>query len=249
MLSKGWKLVVISWLAFLPAGWGNTLLLFEKANMMYDSSEYEKAYFLYDSIEKMQLKSAELYYNKGNCAYKLGWTALSILNYERALKQNPGLDDALHNLMLANEQVADKRSDTRQKGILVWISAFFGGNYQLFATITLFAMAMFGVFGTVYLSKKIAKQWFFRLAVLSLLTGLLSLALTVVLTQAGKQMNEAILMDPVITIYNEPSENSSAAFILHEGSRVELMEEIELWYKVRFDAKVGWVQKKGVEKI
>jgi tetratricopeptide (TPR) repeat protein len=229
--------------------WSNVAVWFEQANKHYDVGEYEEAFQLYDSIEKMQFQSAELFYNKGNCAYKLGWTAQAVLNFEKALRINPGFEDAQHNLALANDQVADKRSEVQQKGVLTWMSAFFNGNYQLLGNITLISLMLFGVLGSIYLLSKNRSRVWMRLGIVSLIIGGMALALAVLILRTSSQSNGAIIMEPVITIYNEPSENSSAAFILHEGSRVDILEELEHWFKVTFDKKVGWIAKTSVAVI
>ncbi|WP_317046276.1 hypothetical protein [Flavobacterium sediminis] len=48
-------------------------VIFEKANENYRKEQYQAAAEQYESIlEKQKVASAELYYNLGNCYYKLG---------------------------------------------------------------------------------------------------------------------------------------------------------------------------------
>jgi tetratricopeptide (TPR) repeat protein len=249
MSSKRYVLIVLFWLASSPLAWSNVDNLFDQANKLYDQSEFEEAYRLYDSIERLNYQSAELYLNKGNCAYKMGWTALSVLNFEKALRINPGFDDALHNLMLANELVKDKRNDIRSANILNWISAFFNGNYSALANVALVLFLFVGFFISWHLLKKPAHKWWIRTSILFSLSAIVMLSLALLINWNRQQSKGGIIMEPVITIYNEPSENSSAAFILHEGSKVEIIEEIEHWYKISFDSKQGWLQKSSTATI
>jgi tetratricopeptide (TPR) repeat protein len=249
MSSNRWILCFMPLVFAIPTVWSNADVMFNQANKYYDEVKYEEAFRLYDSIEKMGYHSAELYFNKGNCAYKIGWTPHAILNYEKALRINPGFEDAIHNLIVANEQVADKNMKISQRGLLLWLSSFFSGNYQYIGNIALLILVLFGVFYTVHLWMNPLHRHWLRLAVIFLISGVLTLSLALVIAMTGKQKVGAIIMEPIVTIYNEPSDNSSAAFILHEGSRVEILQELELWYKVAFDAKVGWVHKSGVAEI
>ena len=60
--------------------------LFSKANNLYQNGKYSEAIKLYTSIEKQGLKSDDLFFNLGNCYYKLNKVAPSIYYYEKALK-------------------------------------------------------------------------------------------------------------------------------------------------------------------
>jgi SH3-like domain-containing protein len=49
---------------------------------------------------------------------------------------------------------------------------------------------------------------------------------------------------------SEPTENSSVSFVLHEGTKVKVLDATELWYEIRFsDGKIGWLQKEFVQTI
>ena len=61
---------------------------------------------------------------------------------------------------------------------------------------------------------------------------------------------EAVIFKPSIDLMSEPTENSSVSFVLHEGTKVKILDETELWYEIRFgDGKIGWLQKEFVETI
>ena len=62
---------------------------FEEANKLYNQSEYQLSIDKYLEIVDTGYHSSELYFNLGNCYYKINQVANSILYYERALKLNP----------------------------------------------------------------------------------------------------------------------------------------------------------------
>ena len=63
-------------------------------------------------------------------------------------------------------------------------------------------------------------------------------------------IEEAVIFKPSIDLMSEPTENSSVSFVLHEGTKVKIIDETELWYRIRFgNGKIGWLQKKFVETI
>ena len=87
---------------------------------MYKRQEYRQGKYLEaaDTYKKMLTEgqeSAQLYYNLGNCYYKLGENTQAILNYERALLLNPADRDARYNLQMAQSQAVDKDVYKRQE--------------------------------------------------------------------------------------------------------------------------------------
>ena len=56
---------------------------FEKGNRLYQDNKFEEAAQEYENVLKENKEhSAELYFNLGNCYYKLNKVAPSIYNYE-----------------------------------------------------------------------------------------------------------------------------------------------------------------------
>jgi len=55
--------------------------LFVSANNLYKTNDFEAAIENYKKIESQDLVSAELYYNLGNCYYKLNKVGPSIYYY------------------------------------------------------------------------------------------------------------------------------------------------------------------------
>ena len=58
--------------------------LFEHASVSYEQKEYAQALIHYDEIRDLGLYSTDLYYNIGNCYYKLQQNAEAVLYYEKA---------------------------------------------------------------------------------------------------------------------------------------------------------------------
>ena len=81
--------------------------LFSKANDFYKNGQYSKAIQSYLKIEKQGFESDDLFFNLGNCYYKLNKVAPSIYYYEKALKLNPIHEDASNNLAFAKRMTID----------------------------------------------------------------------------------------------------------------------------------------------
>ena len=63
--------------------------------------------------------------------------------------------------------------------------------------------------------------------------------------------NEAIVMNPSVTVRSTPSESGTSLFILHEGRKVSIKDNsMKEWKEIRLeDGKVGWVPASAIEVI
>ena len=82
--------------------------LFQEGNRFYQAGDYESALQSYRRILEMGHESGPLYFNMGNCTYKMQEIGRAVLFYERAKKLMPGDEDVRANLALANLAVVDK---------------------------------------------------------------------------------------------------------------------------------------------
>ena len=60
------------------------------ADSLYEKEAFAEAVVVYEDIIANKGVSADIYYNLGNCYYKLDDVARAILNYERALLLDQG---------------------------------------------------------------------------------------------------------------------------------------------------------------
>ena len=79
----------------------------QQAEQAYAGGDYATAAGIYEKMREEGMESAALYYNLGNCYYKLGENTQAILNYERALLLDPGDAMARYNLGMAQQAIVD----------------------------------------------------------------------------------------------------------------------------------------------
>src|SRR5258706_2151249 len=101
-------------------------LEFNQANQLYRDAQYEKASQLYEQVSKNGYESPALYYNLGNCYFKLHNLRAAVLSYERARRLAPRDEDISYNLRLANLRVVDKIDPLPQLFLLDWWNDFLG---------------------------------------------------------------------------------------------------------------------------
>ncbi len=60
----------------------------------------------------------------------------------------------------------------------------------------------------------------------------------------------AVVMTPKLSAYAGPLESSTQLFVLHEGTRLQILRDSDGWLEVRLaDGKTGWVRATQVEFI
>ena len=94
--------------------------MLDKAAALYAEERYADAACVYQQIIAEEGVAAEVYYNLGNCYYKLDNIALSILSYERALRLDPSDSDTKTNLALARGKTQDKVAPASEMFFVSW---------------------------------------------------------------------------------------------------------------------------------
>jgi tetratricopeptide (TPR) repeat protein len=223
------------------------------ANKAYSAGSFSAAADLYLKVADAGYASPELYYNLGNSYFKMNEYARAILWYERAVRLDPGNEDISFNLNVANTKISDKIEPLPQ----LFYKRWFNGLIQLFSFDTwallcvfLFITSLLGF--VLYLASRvliIRKIGFWAG------TGFLVLSVfTLVFAWNGygmaKSASEAIIFAPTITVKSSPDEKSTDLFVVHEGTKVTLLDNISEWYEIRIaNGSVGWLPKSSLEKI
>jgi len=102
--------------------------IFSEANNEYDKENYKLAIDKYHQILSDSLESAELYFNIGNCYYKLQDYANSIFFYEKSLLIDNNFNDALENIELVKIELVDKSEKMPRVFYLNWLESI--KNFQ-----------------------------------------------------------------------------------------------------------------------
>ncbi len=223
--------------------------LFEEANKKYTEQAYKVADSLYTKLEKEGFYSPELYYNMGNVNYKLRNIPKTIYYYEKALKLSPGNEDIIHNLKLANQLLADKNTIKTSTRIDDLLYSFIHSSTNFWALMALSFALVGGMLLVVFVVTRNN-----RLRKITFYIGVASFLLATTFTYfASLEYNKqthyeyGIIYSPYVELKTEPSDKASSAFILHEGTKVKVLNENEHWYEVSFgDGQVAWLKKEDL---
>ena len=227
--------------------------LFQKGNDLYAKGLYQDAIEIYENIISLGYESPELYLNTGNSYYKQNVIARAILNYEKALMLAPNNNDVKYNLELANRLVIDKIEVLPTFFMKVWIKSIrnlFPSDLWAIMSISAFVIAL--VFISIFLYsrsfslKKISFWLGFFIIIIS--------AISFVFSNQQKQKilsgNTAIVMSPSVTVKSSPDNSGTDLFVIHEGTKVSIDDQISDWKEIRLsDGSKGWINAEDLELI
>ena len=227
--------------------------ILEQGNELYKQEKYEEAISAYNEVLSANYESAELYYNIGNAYYKTGGIPLAILFYEKSLKLKPGNSDCAHNLKLANQQITDSIESIPPIFYKTWwvnLRGLFSADlWGWIAILSLFAAAiLLALFKTT--NKVQMKKLVFY-------TGVSLVCISILATIFGLQSraqiessDQAIVFTPSLNVKSSPANNSTDLFVIHEGTKVNVIEVVDNWIKISIaDGNTGWITKQDIEHI
>jgi tetratricopeptide (TPR) repeat protein len=227
---------------------------FEKGNALYQKGQYQEAVQEYENILKENKQhSAELYFNLGNCYYKLNQVAPSIYNYEKALVLKPHDPETLNNLKFAKKLTIDEIKEVPKVGFAKLIQNFTGiFNYNTWAKIAVgFAFAFLLSFIGYYFSQLTLSKRLYFIGMFILLVAL-ALSVSAGISEKNHFDNDrpAIVFAELSEVRSEPQKAGAAIFLLHEGAKVYVMENLGKWKKIELtDGTEGWIDGTTIKEV
>ena len=219
---------------------------FEQANAAYNSGNYDTAVVMYEKILATDMESVLVYYNLGNAYYKLHNYPLAIYSYEKALKIDPSDDDVQTNLAIANLAIVDKIEPVPQPFyVRGWRSAraWLSGDQWAWCSIAAFALLLVAAFMFLRARRVGWRKFGFFNGILFAIILALSVIFAAQLKKSATTQDQAIIMAPTVTVKSSPSEQSVDLFVLHEGSKVDILDGSNGWNKVRIaNGSIGWLE-------
>lgn len=223
------------------------------AGKAYEQKDFDAAIAGYEGLLQEGYRSPALEYNLGNAHFKAGHLAQSILHYERALKAAPDDEDARYNLRIANLQVVDKIEAIPPVFYRRWmnnLADLLNPDAWSWSLVILSWLLASTVFGFLIIGSPALKKLFF-------LSSLVLLLLAVSALLAGRESHrkatldhEAVILSPSLYVKSAPDEKGNDLFILHEGTKVGLLDAVGDWQEIRIaNGTVGWVKRNTLEAI
>ena len=225
--------------------------LFQKGNTAYAEGSYEAAVEAYEELLESGQTAAEVHYNLANAHYKLSHIGPSIYHYEKALQLDPGDSDIRNNLQFAQNMTVDAIEAAPQNGFSRWWQSFLGSfGTTGWATLGIVCMFVFVLLFLAYYFSGIPlrKRVFFLSGMFFLFLALGSVTLGFVKADQLQDQNFAVIFAEEVGISSEPNERGEELFFLHEGTKVELLEDFQEWYKIELaNGNQGWIRRDAIK--
>lgn len=222
---------------------------FNQAGRLYEEGKYAEALALYQDIEK-SAAHWKLFYNMGNCYYKMNNFVKAKLYYLRAERLSPFEASIQKNIDIVDKQFSDKiegeEPDFLTRAALHIESAI---SLNVLSVILLMVVIILNAF--IFLLIKKGKSRFRLYGV--------SFSLVIVLViggyhiyRTGKQelRNTAVIVKADSELRSGPGESNTILFKVNPGLKVKIIEKSRSWVQVSASAQVaGWVEEDRLERI
>jgi len=222
-------------------------------NQAYTEGDFADAVAYYKKATDAGYESPELFYNVGNAYFKLNEFPQAILWYERAQRLDPGNEDIDYNLNVANSKIADKIDPLPELFYVRWYRSvvdLYPTSTWAVQTIVFFILTLVSV-SLYFISRKLfLRKAGFWAAILCIALTIFTLLFSISGHYRMKSLHEAIIFDPTITVKSSPDEQSVDLFVIHEGTKVQLLDKIGEWHEIRIaNGSVGWLPAESLEEI
>ncbi|MBR4817185.1 MAG: BatD family protein [Bacteroidales bacterium] len=228
--------------------------LWNAGTAAYSEGKWDVAAEAWTAIEAQGLESPELYYNIGNAFFKSSDYAHAILYYERALKLDPSYSDARFNLEFAQGSVQDRIESVPEFFLKTWVRKLgyvFSSDVWTALFFVFLAIALACVLLFLLGSGSAGRKAGFFAGIAALLLAFCCLGFAASQKAAYNRADGAVVTVPVSSVKSSPgAESAKDLFILHEGTRVTVLDEVGGWWNVELaDGRQGWIPASDLELI
>jgi len=219
---------------------------FAEGNAAYLDGDYRGAVAAYRQLVTSNVEDAAVFFNLANAHYRLGQLPEAIVNYERAIYLDPGLERAADNLDTAVGQTERKLPrplpPAWEQSLLVW-------HYNLSLRVTLTAAITLWFGFWIALG---ARLWWRRPALTypAVALGVLAAAFLGSAWAKHRPSPLAVTAEEVVPVRFGMSENEQVHFELFAGDRVHVETERGEWARVTtYTGDRGWAKRDALLRV
>ncbi|MBI5010906.1 MAG: SH3 domain-containing protein [Bacteroidia bacterium] len=250
------KLYLLLLLAFLATGLFAQDSKNDKFNQgvsSYSSANYQEAVNKWLDLYNTGYRSATLNYNIANAYFKLQNIPAAVLFYERAYLLDPADEDINYNLQIARTMIVDRFQEIPELFFVRWynvISLLISSNAWALLSLSAFLICLISASLYIYSTRYIYKVVGFWFAVSMLFISSFSFALGNRNKDLVSDSQKGIIFSPVVSGKSSPDNSGTDLFVLHDGTKVTIEDEVGEWYEIRLsDGNKGWVPSNSLEII
>ncbi|MCS7231264.1 MAG: hypothetical protein RMJ67_03915 [Elusimicrobiota bacterium] len=248
MKQKKYKILktLIFFVIIISIGKTNTLSLFNEAVDEYKKGNFtnalEKFLTIKEELHKNKKISAEVFYNIGNCYFRLNQLGLSRYYYELAKLCNYHNKNINYNLNLVKKLTGNNL----EENLMEQIVSFFSFNELLILIFILNLIFFSSIILNIFLTSKLLK-WAKRIS--GILFGILFIL--GIIRYINETKLTGIIIEPT-NLLSAPTELGQTKSIqINEAKKVIILTEKEDFYAVylKQDKIQGWIKKDKIKTI
>ena len=236
-----------------PTSAMDSMAMFEQANTLYEQEQFEAAAEAYEQLLEEEAHAAAVYFNLGNCYYRIGRLGPAILNYERALLLEPNNSDFRYNLELATAKTADDFAQLPPFFLAAWwnqVRSWLSVTAWAILGIVLLWVGLAGLALWRFGSERKRRKQGFYLGWSLLLLSILPFSFAASRKHWQQENKYAIVLEERASLKSAPDEEAPQLMFLHEGLKVKVTDEIGSWSKVLLsNGEQGWLPAQDFEFI
>jgi tetratricopeptide (TPR) repeat protein len=220
--------------------------IFASGNASYNKGQYKEARAAYQQVLKAGFESPALYFNMGNACYKDGDVPSALLYYGKAHKLSPGDEDINFNIKFVNLKTTDKIDEAPEFFLSKWWKGFIlGTSANVLGWLSvLFVLLASGILVLYFFATSVAvKKASFYVALLLFVIGLSATIIAAMQVSYFKGHREAIVFSPSVTVKSGPVEKAGTLFVIHDGTKVNVLDDSNGWLKIKLaNGNEGWIK-------
>lgn len=243
-MKKFFVYIALSLMSFNALLASDVETLIDSAQSYFMQTRYADALMLYDSVSNMGYSSSDLYYNMGNCCYRLNEIPYAVYYYEKALMLDPSNEDAEFNLNIANRSLKQSVDPLPMPFYTRWgikILNMLSSDAWTILNIIMLALLFIGIAMYLFFSGLALRKLGFSIAVISMAVFIFTAVCAYKSSVAITENNYAVVFEQSM-VKSSPNADAVNSFEICEGLKVQVVDSANGMYNIRLaDGKEGWI--------
>lgn len=222
---------------------------FNEANRLYEEESFEAALDIYLEISQTGA-NWKLFYNTGNCYFKLNRPVEAKINYLKAQRLRPFNDAIQKNIVIVNKVLNDKvpapRSDFVSR-VMLRIESIISLN--VLSVLLLAAIVILNVFVFRWMSRGKSRLVLYGVS-FSLVVTLLAAGYHQYRVGKYNRRDTAVITAAEAQLRSGPGQNNTILFKVNPGLQVKVVDSSRKWLQVSASSDIaGWIEEDKLERI
>lgn len=221
--------------------------VFQEAITAFEARDYQTSLEKFITLENEGIKNADLFYNIGNCFFRLDQRGPAILYYKKAMKLDSRHQAAKRNLEYVLSFTQDKLM-TEEPDLLsaLWQKIISSLSLDFLAVIIFILILGLILVINIMIWSYRGRDKSVPVFITTLLLVFMAVAIffTSIKWQQYSAEDEGVLLAASAIGYSGPSEDYTRVFTIHEGVVFEIERSEEEWSLIKLPNGLGgWIRK------